>query len=160
MLNKKLSLTLLTGIILTVSACNLISKAPEPKPIQSPANVQTKREDYKAIDLANKAKPDQLIGADPKAIALSTFGQNQSLLIEGNFDQQVKVDYPQPDQAVVTITQTGLPDDSVRGIRYRIELSPKESAQTGKQWQVMWAGQQFTCREGRGHQDWSTEFCQ
>lgn len=97
-----------------------------------------------------------MIGDDPKAIAVAAFGDVDS---EGG-SRDVQVEYPEPDRAVVIITQTGVADDSVRAIRYRAELIPTtKSSQTGKQWKMVWAGSQFTCHPGRGHQDWSTKLC-
>ena len=186
----KISLVLLASVAMTLSACNHASvneSQPEgngsqptpqvttPAASQSPSRqprqtltdnplktqkntrqAQTDRENYKLIPLTKLAKSNSLSGNDPKAVALAAFGQMD---LEGG-SQDVKVEYPQPNQAVVTVTQIGLADDSVRGIRYRAELVPtSKSSQVGKQWEMVWAGSQFTCQPGRGHQDWSTELC-
>jgi hypothetical protein len=119
------------------------------------ASAKAHRENYKPISLTKIADGKALAGNDPKAIALSAFGNVES---EGG-SRDVTVDYPQPNQAIVTITQTGVADDSVGAIRYRVELQPEKSAQTGKQWEIVWAGSQVKCHPGRGHQDWSTELC-
>jgi len=120
------------------------------------SRVQVKREDYKPIGLSEIADANALRGNDPKAIALSAFGKTE---LEGG-SRDVTVDYPQPNLAVVIITQMGLADDSVRGIRYRAELMPTtKSSQAGNQWEIVWAGSQVTCQPGRGHQDWSTKLC-
>lgn len=119
------------------------------------ASAKAHRENYKPISLTKIADANALAGNDPKAIALSAFGNVES---EGG-SRDVTVDYPQPNQALVTITQTGVADDSVGAIRYRVELQPQKSAQTAKQWEIVWAGSQVKCHPGRGHQDWSTELC-
>lgn len=120
------------------------------------AKAQAHRENYKPIALSEIGKDKALAGDDPKAIALSAFGDVQS---EGG-SREVTVEYPQANQAVVTITQTGVADDSVRGIKYRAELAPtSKSASTGKQWELVWAGSQVKCQSGRGHQDWTKELC-
>lgn len=119
------------------------------------ASANEKRENYKAISLEQIADAKTLIGDDPKAIALSAFGDTQS---EGG-SRDVAVDYPQPNQSIVTITQTGVADDSVGAIKYRAEFVPTQSSQVGKQWKMIWAGSQVKCHQGRGHQDWSTELC-
>jgi hypothetical protein len=120
------------------------------------ANTQTPRSNYKQISLSQRAKPETLVGDDPKAIALAALGDIQS---EGG-SREVTVDYPQPNQAIVTITQTGVADDSIGGIRYRAELVPtSKAAPTGNQWKLVWAGSQVKCQPGRGHQDWTTELC-
>jgi cytoskeletal protein RodZ len=140
------------------------SPASQPSQTSSPNNSDVKtttasakahRENYKPISLTKIADAKALASNDPKALALSAFGNIES---EGG-SRDVTVDYPQPNQAIVTITQTGVADDSVGAIRYRVELQPEKSAQTGKQWEIVWAGSQVKCHPGRGHQDWSTELC-
>lgn len=185
----KTSLMLLASVAIALSACNRISveskkiegnhSEPPPEvttPLQSPsplvtltpilsqdkskvktstASVKVNRENYKPIALTQLTKNDALSGEEPKAIALAAFGDVDS---EGG-SRDVKVEYPQPDRAVVIITQTGVADDSVRAIRYRAELVPTSKSQRGKQWKIVWAGSQFTCQPGRGHQDWSMKLC-
>jgi hypothetical protein len=185
----KNSLLLLASVAFTLSACNRVNvesrniegnrSEPIPQvttPVKSPlpivtptpvfsqdkskaktstANVQVNRENYKPMALTQLTKSEALIGDEPKAIAQAAFGDVDS---EGG-SRDVKVEYPQPDRAVVIITQTGVADDSVRAIRYRAELVPTSKSQTGKQWKIVWAGSQFTCQPGRGHQDWSIKLC-
>lgn len=119
------------------------------------ANSQVQRGNYKAISLDKIADVNTLVGNDPKSVALSAFGNIDS---EGG-SRNVTVDYPQSQRAIVTITQTGVADDSVGGIKHRVELQQTKSAQTDPQWKVVWAGSQVKCHPGRGHQDWSTELC-
>lgn len=185
----KNSLVLLASVAFTLSACNRVNvesrniegnrSEPTPQvtiPVKSPsplvtptpilsqdkskvktstASVKVNRENYKPIALTQLTKNEALTGEEPKAIALAAFGDVDS---EGG-SRDVKVEYPQPDRAVVIITQTGVADDSVRAIRYRAELVPTSKSQTGKQWKIVWAGSQFTCQPGRGHQDWSMKLC-
>ncbi|MBE9124641.1 hypothetical protein IQ257_03555 [Coleofasciculus sp. LEGE 07092] len=160
---------------MTLTACSNISDRSEPTPTareslehqrsqafkSTNSTVQAKnttgnanRQSYKPIDLSNRSDTD-LIGSDPKAIALSVFGLPES----EPGSQSVTVDYPQPDQAIVTLIQTGIGDDSVNSTQYRVELEENLSAQTGKHWEMVWAGSQFKCQPGRGHQDWSAELC-
>ncbi|MEW6493949.1 MAG: hypothetical protein AB1589_15770 [Cyanobacteriota bacterium] len=187
----KISFVLLVSVAMTLSACNqtrvqgnhpevnrsaLTPQAIEPPNTQSPVrqpsqtlnqdqsiaqtfatSVQVNRENYKPIALSQFTDRNTLIGNDPKAIALAAFGDIDS---EGG-SRDVSVKYPQSDRAIVLITQTGVADDSVRGMRYLVELAPiAKASQTGKQWEIVWAGSQFTCQPGRGHQDWSTQLCQ
>jgi hypothetical protein len=178
-MSKKLKkfLLVLVSVAMTLSACNEITErsgqtitpvSPSPTPQlsetlnQNPAlektttNTQTERQNYKPISLSEIADTEARVGSDPKALALSAFGNTET---EGG-SRQVRVDYPQPNLAVVIITQLGVADDSVRGIKYRAEFVPTtKSAQTKKQWEIVWAGSQVTCQAGRGHQDWSKELC-
>ena len=177
----KIFLVVLAGMAMTLSACNDTSDRSEPTPqvttssaSQSPVrqssqtlsqnssaaqtttrSTQADRENYKPISLSTITDAKTLIGNDPKSTALSAFGNTES---EGG-SRDVTVKYPQPNQAIVTITQTGVADDSVGGIRHRIELQPTQSIQSVKQWKIVWAGSQMKCHPGRGHQDWSTELC-
>ncbi len=171
----KTSLVLLLGVAMILSACRDITQRPKltfqgatsfssllatrqlsqgkSQAQTTTANKQAERENYKPIALGNLTST--LRGSDPKAIALSAFGNLES---EGG-SRDVKVNYPQPNLAIVTITQTGVADDSVGAIRYRAEFRQNESPPTGKQWEMIWAGSQVKCQLGRGHQDWSTELC-
>jgi len=49
----------------------------------------------------------------------------------------------------------GLLDDSVRSLRYRLELSRREDGT----WTIESASWAQRCHEGRGHQDFSPELC-
>lgn len=155
------------GVAVTLSACNEIEKPAEQAPIVNPTERQsrptpsvaktttTQRQNYTPILLADIIDAKSRVGNDPKVLALSAFGNTES---EGGV-QQVSVDYPQPDQAIVIITQVGVADDSVRGIRYRIEFVPAVKSSPTSKWEMVWAGSQVTCQSGRGHQDWSKELC-
>jgi len=72
--------------------------------------------------------------------------------------EQIKVNYPAPDQAVVVTTVRGLPDDSVNAIRTRYEFEPV--AEQPGQWQIVKVTQQNKCQSGRGSEDWTAELCQ
>lgn len=93
------------------------------------------------------------VGDEPAAIARSLYGtadtgpttQPQQIL------EQLSAS---PEQVILLLTQTNLPDDSVRGIRYRLEFEP-----VGEQWQLVWVGRQTRCQPGRGHQDWQPALC-
>jgi hypothetical protein len=95
---------------------------------------------------------DQRVGASPEEIALAAFGMDDPG--EGNFTQEVTVDEQTATDAVVTLTQTGLLDDSVNGMRYRLEFTAADN-----QWEMVWAGRQVRCQPNRGSQEWSTELC-
>ena len=97
------------------------------------------------------------IGKDPQQVALSALGLSEKI---ENETETVEVNYPQENKAVVTISQTNLADDSVFGIKYRVEFALYDSTTSeAKQWRVIWAGKQYKCRLNRGHQDWSIDLC-
>lgn len=138
-------------------------------------NSSSKKTNYNSIPLAEhwsnqqpeksktEANKPYSIGKDLKAIALSGLGFDkiedlQSALTANNDRIEIQQDYPHENLATVTITQTRLSDDSVEGYRHLVEFAPYGEA-TAKKWQVVWAGEQFRCWSGRGHQDWGTDLC-
>jgi hypothetical protein len=58
------------------------------------------------------------------------------------------------DEVIVTVTSDGLPDDSVRAVRYVLEFRQEEAG-----WRVHAATTAQACQPGRGHQDFSPEPC-
>jgi hypothetical protein len=92
------------------------------------------------------------VGPDPLALAQGVYGSTEP--VEGNYSESVELLSETADQQVVLFTQMGLPDDSVRGMRHRLEFEPQ-----GADWQLTWAGRQVQCWPGRGHEDWGTEPC-
>jgi len=131
----------------------------------------TQKNNYRPVAIAkywtNQSQPNQpqtletivtkpaSIGTDVKEIALSALGLTE--IVESE-QEEVQVEYPNDDLANVIITQTNLLDDSVSGIRYLVEFAPYGET-TQNKWQVVWAGEQFKCRQGRGHQEWSPDLC-
>jgi hypothetical protein len=109
---------------------------------------------YREIDLS-QFEPSMLSGQTPRAIALAVFGTRETP--EGNFEQTVS-DKEEGLNAHVLITQIGLLDDSVRGVRYWIEFV--QVSDTPRRWQIVWAGRQQLCQPGRGSQDWTIENCE
>jgi len=111
------------------------------------------RSNYNPIplnSLASNSNTD-LTGENPKEIVLSLFGLSE---LRESQQQDIQVDYPSENKAVVMLTQTGLLDDSVEGMRYRVEF-----VAVGNNWEMIWAGKQQKCYPNRGHTDWSTELC-
>lgn len=105
------------------------------------------RTDYTEVPV-----PEDAIGEEPTEVALAAFGSTEPG--EGNFEEEVEVVEETDDMALVMLTQTGLADDSVNGMRYRLEFVPE-----GDQWRLDWAGSQVRCQQGRGSQEWSTDLC-
>lgn len=132
---------------------------------------QPHKDNYQAIPIIkywiNQEKPTvpafepelnkpNAIGKDPQAIALSALGLSETVESQ---QEEVELEYPSENLATVTITQANLADDSVAGIRYLVKFAPYGDRASEK-WLVVWAGQQFKCRSGRGHQNWGTDLCQ
>lgn len=120
------------------------------------------RRDYLEIDLSTISSTIELAGTDPEAIALAAFGMDNLETAEGSPEQIVTINTDTPNQAIVIITQTGLLDDSVRGIQYRVDFEPDtldSNSSSTAQWRVVWSGRQQTCYPGRGPQVWTTKLC-
>lgn len=152
---RSLSLLLGLSLSLTLSSCTsgpsgLESKVDAPQPEATTSD----REGYQVVEAYQVAAESQT-NPDPKALALAVFGYTEPG--EGNFQETVELLSESTDKAVVMLTQTNLPDDSVRSMRYRIEMVPVPGATD--QWQIAWVGRQSQCWPDRGHQDWSAQTC-
>jgi hypothetical protein len=155
MFNKYLLSALTAGaLMIPLAACEPTVTTPDPAappaetPVQTPGvGVVGDRDDYNEMDV-----PENAVGAEPVAVALATFGSPEPG--EGNFEENVELIEQTDDTALVMLAQTGLLDDSVNGIRYRLEFVSE-----GNQWRLDWAGQQVRCQPGRGPDDWTTDLC-
>jgi hypothetical protein len=134
----------LLGLTLLLVGCS----TPPGDSVPDGAELDPGRASFEAVALPSSGT----LGADPQTLAASLFGVTEP--VEGNYREETMTLSTSPDQQVVVFTQLGLPDDSVLGIRHRLEFEPE-----GTQWQLTWAGRQVTCRPGRGHQDWSDAPC-
>lgn len=162
-----LGLGLLTGVAAGAIAGNGLPPAQAdsitqpsssaPQQVSQSLSLPSSRIGYRPIELDRVAENrDRLVGEVPSAVVAQLFGSREALSASGS--EQIQVRYPQPGQAVVVLTKVGLADDSVGGLRYRVELTTRDSEAT-PQWQVMWVGQQFKCQPGRGSQVWTRELC-
>lgn len=152
------ALSLILPVTFLGSSCSMIGLQ-ESSPISNDSQCDQQgsapeRRDYQPISLdqiATNESPQQktLIGDDPKTMVLERFGLSS---IQASQNQQITVICPESNQVIVLLTQTGLLDDSVAGIRYYIEFVPVDN-----KWQIRWAGKQQKCY--RGHTDWSPERC-
>lgn len=96
-------------------------------------------------------------GSDPLAIVFAARQPNSD--ITGT--EQIRVTYPTPEKAVVTVTKVGLLDDSVAATRTRYDFKPVEgSTEESKQWQLVQVSEQNKCQPNRGSQDWTGDLCQ
>ncbi len=129
----------------------------------SPEAAETFLEALRPLDPADDAvllgpvarvevEPATAFGADPEALALAAFSPAD--LGEGRQRVGVETLRRRARFAVVLVTTTGLPDDSVRDERTRVVLG-----RVAEGWTVTAAGRQVRCQQGRGHADWSAEAC-
>lgn len=155
--NKTFVLSFGIGFNLFLVGCNVVPITNQKDtPTSNSAVVNSiaslpQRSSYREIDLEQLPADVSKQGNSPEELALTAFGTEE---VEGSVEQELEVDTSNPERAIVIITQTNLPDDSVNSIRYRIDFQREDS-----QWQMQWAGQQFICQPSRGSQDWSKELC-
>ncbi|MEM9949143.1 MAG: hypothetical protein AAF810_24175 [Cyanobacteria bacterium P01_D01_bin.36] len=103
-------------------------------------------------DILSGISESDRIGTDPLDMAMSVANVRTGapVEIEALYGPGVEA----PSQAMITITEGGLLDDSVAGFRYRFDINNQAG-----QWVIARAGRQFRCQPGRGQQDWSAELC-
>ena len=156
MFRKYLVPALASGaLMVSLAACDSPSTPPAaegPPTTETPQANEEVMGDRAAYSEVTLPAEEELVGADPTQIALDVFGSTEPG--EGNFTEEVVVVDESADQTLVALTQTGLADDSVNGMRYRLEFVPE-----GDQWRLDWAGRQVRCQAGRGSEDWTTDLC-
>ncbi len=154
----KILVILVFSIFATSAAGVYINNRQQPTPIStdsnrhqhSPAAVSAQevvanpeRAKYKTIPLDNIKSVLQ--GSDPAALALDAFDNN---IDSKQGTRKVEVYYPQPNQALVTITQTKGTKAPASAVRYRVELTSfgrSLLASSPPLWQIVWAGSQEEC---------------
>ncbi|MBE9004132.1 hypothetical protein IQ259_03585 [Fortiea sp. LEGE XX443] len=107
--------------------------------------VYPERVDYKTIPLENLNSALQ--GSDPETLALNAV---EDISLEKG-TRKVEVTYPQPNQALVTITHIPQKRDSVNVIKYRVEMNTFGRSllvSSPPIWQIVWAGSQIECKTG------------
>ncbi len=118
----------------------------------NPQSPNLQNDAYQPMDLAEVE--GELIGDDPEAMTLALFGNQEP--VEGNFSQEVEVIEQDGFKRTIVLTQMNLPDDSVKGLRYRLRF---EFDQSIGQWRLQEAGRQQSCRRGDSPNNWTVELC-
>jgi hypothetical protein len=110
------------------------------------------RSNYESINVKQFLGDRKITVSNPKDIAAKLFSSDRES--EGRKSDQISVEYPTRETAVIVQTVVGLADDSVAGMRHRIELRLRQN-----KWEIVWIGRQSKCQPNRGHQDWASGFC-
>ncbi|MEG4035821.1 hypothetical protein Q5691_04890 [Microcoleus sp. w1-18aA5] len=110
------------------------------------------RSNYEAINAKQFVAARKITVSNPKDIAVQLFCSERES--EGRKSDQISVEYPTRETAVIVQTVVGLADDSVAAMRHRIELRRRQN-----KWEIVWIGRQFKCQPNRGHQDWASGLC-
>ncbi|MGB3654245.1 MAG: hypothetical protein WBA41_23965 [Rivularia sp. (in: cyanobacteria)] len=157
-----------TFTLVGCSASNTSTDNSSPKPTApvsaaDAAKAIKERENYNSIDLNKLPQGVSLTGSNPeeiafslKAAAIAAFPAPKEEPQEGNFQRDVTIKPVTPNLTTVIITETGLLDDSVNGIRDRADF---ELSEADKSWKMVWAGKQYKCQSGRGSQDFTKQLC-
>ncbi len=111
------------------------------------------RSNFRVIDIGDFISRNRIKDFDPKAVAIQLF--NTPYQGEGNPLEEISVAYLAGGKAEIIHTISGLTDDSINGMRYRIELERNRR----NEWEIIWVGLQTKCWQNRGHQDWSDKLC-
>jgi hypothetical protein len=110
------------------------------------------RSNYQAINPKQFLADRKITLSNPKDIAAKLFSSDRET--EGRKSDQISVEYPTRETAVIVHTVIGLADDSVAAMRHRIELRLRQN-----KWEIVWIGRQSKCQPNRGHQDWASGLC-
>ncbi|MDW8200708.1 MAG: hypothetical protein RML75_05790 [Cyanobacteriota bacterium SKYGB_h_bin112] len=118
------------------------------------ASPSVERRNFRPIPLRDLQRTGSLVNRDPRLLIYRLFAS----MDEFPQSETLQIDYQGGGSkmtAIAIFTKSGLPDDSVAGLRYYLELR----RQSNGQWQVVWAGVQSRCQPNRGHQTWSSQLC-
>lgn len=110
------------------------------------------RSNFRVLDIGEFISNNRIRDFDPKALAIKLFDTPDEG--EGNRSEEISVAYLAGGRAEIIHTLLSIADDSINGMRYRIELQNNQN-----QWQIIWVGLQTKCQQNRGHQDWSDGLC-
>lgn len=137
--------------------CDRFGPHSEPWPkVARPEMWDSDRNRYTPIPLNTFPRDTALTGTDPKSLALSLIDLPAT---EGNAQKQTSVSTQKGQSAVVMLSQIGLADDSVQGLRYRFEFASKGMMDDEEKWQMVWMGRQQLCWPGRGPEEWTNQPC-
>jgi hypothetical protein len=131
----------------------LASSESASKPIKLSINA-TQRSAYAVVPLSSLK--GSLASGDvsqlPLIVLSSSMGQPKRL-------PKVEFDRSNPTRIVALVTYLGLEDDSIKNMRYRVEMVPSDSLCSCQRWEVSWVGRQQQCQSGRGSQEWTAQAC-
>ena len=94
------------------------------------------RSDFREIKVQDFISSKQIKDFNPKSVAVKLFSSVEEG--EGRRSEDISVNYPTTETAVIVHTIVGLADDSVNGIRNRLELKRNQN-----RWEIIWVGEQY-----------------
>ena len=111
---------------------------------------------YEIVDLL-KSGLANIREKDPKMVSIRAFSHYKGGFVEEGFGREV-ISLTFSDsrrQANVIHAMYGVASDSLSSYRYLAIL-----VRDGELWRLKQARKQWTCKPGRGHQEWSAQLCQ
>jgi len=115
--------------------------------------------DYEMVDIGNFNKTVQMArenneewASDPVMVSFLFLGAADAMT------QTIVRNYPSAesrDSATVVITNEKVMDDSISGVKYKVDLKKNENGT----WNIESVGKAVKCWEGRGHTDFSASPC-
>jgi len=121
--------------------------------LHSAASAQSNpRSGFQVIKVQEFISSNKIKVTMPKAVAVQLFSNLEEQ--EGRKSEDISVAYPTRNTSTIVHTIVGVADDSVGGIRNRIELRRSQN-----KWEIVWVGRQYKCQPNRGHQNWSSSLC-
>jgi hypothetical protein len=140
---------MLCAVFVAVSACGTLPAVPV---AEEPGGAGTAPDPGRTA-FEPVAPPDTRSShSRPEVLAREIYGA--SAAVEGRYSEDAAILTKSQGEQVVLFTRRNLPDDSVRGERYRLEFRLVD----GK-WVLVWAGRQVSCWPGRGHGGWAKTPC-
>ena len=121
--------------------------------LHSAASAQSNpRSGFQVIKVQEFISSNKIKVTMPKAVAVQLFSNLEEQ--EGRKSEDISVAYPTRNTSTIVHTIVGVADDSVGGIRNRIELRRSQN-----KWEIVWVGRQYKCQPNRGHQNCSSSLC-
>ncbi|BAZ53279.1 hypothetical protein NIES4103_59530 [Nostoc sp. NIES-4103] len=114
------------------------------------------RSHYQTIPL--ESITSGLQGSDPATLALNALEEQ----VSSAGKRKVEVDYPQRNQAFVTVTQIQPNGNSPQVTKYRVEMTTFGRSllvSSPPVWEIVWAGSQTQCQTGSSPNNKLTQSC-
>ena len=110
------------------------------------------RSNFRVVNVQEFITSNRIKDFNPKSLAVQLFSSVEEG--EGRRSEEILLTYQSGETAVIVHTIVGLADDSVNGIRNRLELKCNQN-----KWEIIWVGSQTKCHQNRGHQNWADGVC-
>jgi hypothetical protein len=152
---RGVAIAALTGAIAACSSFPVAVSTPNPGSEVSTgltAEQEAARRQYDEIPLATLFPELPVIHPDAEVLAFETFGRTQ--LSEGEQATEIELIATYDNYQVLMLTNFGAGDDSIGGVRYRLEFESFDNDQTN----LIWVGEQRYCSRAL-FPGWTNQLC-